>query len=170
MFRMGRTMSLGQRPWPDVQQRFLDAYAHSAHRAEPLYAIAMHYYEKKSWGLTYLFAKRGADLPFPEKASLFVDRDVYRYKLLDLVGTAAFYVGELEAGEAALTKAIASLGEHEGALKERFTKNLAFYLDRAKRLRGARRGAARAAVGFCARGGQALSALASCSVAPARRA
>ena len=133
MYRLGRTMSLGQRPWPEVQQRYLDAYAHSPHRAEPLYAIAMHYYEKKSWGLTYLFAKRGSELPFPEKASLFVDRDVYRYKLLDLVGTAAYYVQEFDAGEAALDKAIAALGEGETALRERFTKNRAFYEDRKKK-------------------------------------
>ena len=127
LFRMGRVMSLAQRGWPETQQCYLDAFAHSPHRAEPLFAIAWHYYEKKSWALTYLFAKRGSEVVFPEKATLFVDADVYRYKLLDLVGTAAFYVKELEAGEAALHKAIAVLRDDESAVKERLTKNLSFY-------------------------------------------
>jgi fibro-slime domain-containing protein len=127
LFRMGRVMSLAARAWGETQQCYLDAYAHSPHRAEPLFAIAWHYYEKKSWALTYLFAKRGSEIAFPEKATLFVDADVYRYKLLDLVGTAAFYVKELEAGEAALKKAIESLRDDESGVKERLTKNLSFY-------------------------------------------
>ncbi|MCC6559288.1 MAG: glycosyltransferase [Polyangiaceae bacterium] len=125
MFRLGRVAQALGRPWPECQQRYLEAHAHSPERAEPLFAIAWHYYEQKSWPLTYLFAARGAQIPYPEGATLFVDAEVYRTKLLDLVGTAAYYVGEREAGEAAIRKALArSPGD------PRLLRNLSFYESR----------------------------------------
>jgi hypothetical protein len=130
LFRMARTSMAGQQPWADVQQRYLSAHAQSPHRAEPLYAIAMYWYEKKSWPLVYLFARRGAELPYPEKATLFVDAEVYRYKLLDLVGAAAFYVGAFDEGEAALNKALANLGDDLPSERARLEKNLSFYTAR----------------------------------------
>jgi glycosyltransferase involved in cell wall biosynthesis len=128
LYRMARVSKAAQRPWPDVQQRFLDAYAHSPHRAEPLFQIAWHYYEKKSWPLTYLFAARAAKIPFPEKANLFVDADVYKTKLNDLVGTSAFYVNELDEGEAAVRRAL----EHMPG-DARLMKNLDFYEQKKKK-------------------------------------
>jgi glycosyltransferase involved in cell wall biosynthesis len=127
LFRLARVSRLLGKPWPEVQQRFLDAHAHSPQRAEPLFAIAWYYYEKKNWPLTYLFASRGAQIPFPEKATLFVEAEVYQTKLLDLVGTSAYYVGEFEAGEAAIRKAIENKPD-----EPRFLKNLAFYDERKK--------------------------------------
>ena len=124
-FRLARTMEAGQRPWAGVLETYLDAHAHSPTRAEPLFKIAWHYYQKKSWALCYLFARRGAELPFPEKATLFVDREVYTWKLLDLVGTSAYYVGAFEEGEAALRKALVAMPGDA-----RLTKNLAFYEER----------------------------------------
>ncbi|NUP13326.1 MAG: glycosyltransferase [Polyangiaceae bacterium] len=104
LFRMARTAGAANRPWPDVQQLYLDAHAHSPHRAEPLFAIAWHWYEAKNWPLTYLFASRGAAIPFPTQATLFVDRNVYETKLLDLVATSAIHVGELKTGNDALVR------------------------------------------------------------------
>ncbi|WP_437672680.1 tetratricopeptide repeat-containing glycosyltransferase [Sorangium sp. So ce131] len=128
LFRMARTAAALGRPWPEVQQRYLDAHAHSPHRAEPLFAVALRWYEQRCWPLTYLFASRGAAIPFPAQATLFVDAEVYEHKLLDLVATSAFYVGELAAGEAALTKALA---RRPG--DARLLKNLAFYAAAKKR-------------------------------------
>jgi hypothetical protein len=122
MFRMARTAERMGRPWPEVQQLYLDAHAHSPHRAEPLFAVAWHYYELKNWPLTYLFASRGAAIPFPSKATLFVDAPVYEVKLLDLVATSAWYVGEHGAGRAALDQA---LERRPG--DPRLLENLAFY-------------------------------------------
>jgi tetratricopeptide (TPR) repeat protein len=130
LFRMGRVMGLALRGWPETQQCYLDAYAHSPHRAEALFAIAWHYYGCQSWALTYLFAKRGSEIPFPVQSTLFVDADVYRYKLLDLVGVAAYHVTEFESGESALTKAIAALRDDEAAVKERLSNNLLLYRQR----------------------------------------
>jgi glycosyltransferase involved in cell wall biosynthesis len=129
LFRLGRVAEAERRPWAEAQQRYLDAHAHSPHRAEPLCAIAWHWYLEKNWPLTYLFASRGASLPYPEGAVLFVDAEVYRSKLPDLVGASAYYVGEYAAGEAALRRALA---ERPG--DPRLLDNLAFY----ERRRGAR--------------------------------
>lgn len=128
LFRMARVdQAMGAR-WPVVQQRYLDAHAHSPSRAEPLFAVAWHYHQEKNWPLTYLFARRGAELPFPEDATLFVDAEVYRTKLADLVGASAFYLGEFEVGEAAVRKALATFPDDP-----RLRANLSFYEARKKR-------------------------------------
>lgn len=128
LFRLARVERNSGAPWSTVQQRYLEAHAHSPSRAEPLHAIAAHYHEEKNWPLTYLFARRGAQIPFPEDATLFVDAEVYRTKLADLMGTAAFYVGEYEAGEAAVRKALASAPDDP-----RLRTNLSFYESRKKK-------------------------------------
>jgi tetratricopeptide (TPR) repeat protein len=124
---LGRTAQAVGKSWAEAQQHFLDAHTHSPQRAEAMFAIAWHYYQAKNHVLTYLFASRAAELPIPEKAALFVEPDVYETRLLDLVGTAAYYVGEFEAGEAALRQA---LSRRPG--DARFEKNLAFYESKRK--------------------------------------
>ena len=128
MYRLGRVADAMGRPWSEVQQLYLNAHAHSPHRAEALFAIAWHWYEEKNWPLSFLFAQRGAQIPFPEKATLFVDAEVYRTKLPDLVGIAAYYVGELEIGERALRRALRVRPDDP-----RLLANLAFYTKSKKR-------------------------------------
>lgn len=125
LFRVGRVKEAMKRPWPEVLDAWLTAHAHSPHRAEPLYCIAWRYFSEKNWPLTYLFAQRAAQLALPEQTSLFVEPEVYLYKALDLVGTAAFYLGEYQAGEAAVRRVLDFLPGDP-----RLLKNLAFYEDR----------------------------------------
>jgi tetratricopeptide (TPR) repeat protein len=112
-------------PWPEVQARWLDAHAFAPHRAEPLYAIALHYDGLREHALTFLFARRGAELPLPVKDVLFVDEEVYRWKLADLVGSSAYWLGEFQVGEAAARKA-----SEASPSDARLAKNLGFYLAR----------------------------------------
>jgi hypothetical protein len=112
-------------PWPDVQARWLDAHAFAPHRAEPLHAIALHYDALGQHALTFLFARRGYELPLPLRDSLFVDEEVYTWKLADLVGSSAYWLGEHAVGEAAARRAV----QHRPA-DERLATNLRFYLDR----------------------------------------
>jgi tetratricopeptide (TPR) repeat protein len=125
LLRAARCAEALRRPWPEVQQRYLDAHAHSPHRAEPLYHLAWHYYERQQWPLAYLFARRGAEIPLPEASTLFVEPDIYLEKLPDLVATAAYYVGEFAVGEAALRQALARRPDDP-----RLLRNLAFYEQR----------------------------------------
>jgi hypothetical protein len=125
LFRAARTMHACGRPWALVEGKYLEAHTYAPERAEPLFAIAWHWYEARNWPLTYLFARRGAELPYPEGATLFVNAEVYRHKLLDLVGTSAYYVGAFDVGEAAVRKALEALPGDA-----RLLQNLALYTRR----------------------------------------
>jgi hypothetical protein len=90
--------------------------------AEPLYAVALHDNGVSQHTLTFLFARRGVDLPLPVADTLFVDEDVYTWKLADLVRTAGFWIGEHAVGEAADRKAAA-----ERTDDARLARNVACY-------------------------------------------
>jgi glycosyltransferase involved in cell wall biosynthesis len=113
------------RPWLEVQSKYLDVHLFAPHRAEPLHAIAAHHDALKQHALTFLFAKRGYDLPFPKQDTLFVDEDVYTWKMADLVASSAFWIGEFTVGEEAARKA--TRGNPQDP---RLKTNLAFYLQR----------------------------------------
>jgi tetratricopeptide (TPR) repeat protein len=113
------------RPWPEVLGYFLEAYAQSPHRAEPLHDIALHHNKLGEHALCVLYARRAYDLPHPKGDTLFVEADVYAWKAADLLGTSAYWIGELELGEEAARKALRARPDDE-----RLKKNLGFYLDR----------------------------------------
>jgi hypothetical protein len=117
-------------PWSEVQARWLDAHAFAPHRAEPLYAVALHYDALGQHALTFLFARRGAELPLPVGDTLFVDEEVYTWKLADLVGTSAYWIGEHATGEAAARKAAAARPGDT-----RLAKNLSYYVELSKKTR-----------------------------------
>lgn len=116
-----------KRPWPEVMQLYLDAYAASPHRAEPLYHIAFHYWIEKRYALGLLFARRAFELPFPAGDILFVDEEVYRWKAADLVACTAYWVGEHALGERAARFAAAAKPDDP-----RLQGNVTFYLDHKK--------------------------------------
>ncbi|MDI3285406.1 glycosyltransferase [Polyangium sp. 15x6] len=115
-------------PWPRVLSRWLDAHLAAPHRAEPLHAIALHHDTRKEHALTYLYARRGYELPLPVQDRLFVDEEVYTWKMADLVASSAYFLGEFAVGEAAAQKAVkARPGD------ARLRQNLAFYVERRRK-------------------------------------
>lgn len=90
-FRLARCMATTGAEWPHVQQAYLDAHAFDPHRAEPLYAVAKHWYDQENHALAYLFAKRASELPRPE-TPLFVNAEVYERLAHEMVGISAFYL------------------------------------------------------------------------------
>jgi glycosyltransferase involved in cell wall biosynthesis len=122
-------------PWPGVLARYLDAFAFAPGRAEPLHAIAMHYDAEKQPALAYLFARRGAELPLPTNVNLFLDEDIYRWKLADIVGACAYWIGEYEVGEQAVRRALQHRPDDA-----RLQANLGFYLERKRKEKAKRRG------------------------------
>lgn len=113
------------RPWLEVQSKYLDAFLFAPHRAEPLHAIAAHHDVLQQHALTFLFARRGYELPFPKQDTLFVDEDVYTWKIADLVASSAFWIGEFVIGEEAAHKAARAQPKDP-----RLQTNLDFYLKR----------------------------------------
>ena len=98
IYRIGISRALQNKPWIEIQQAFLDAYAARPSRAEPLYQIARIYRMNGKPALCYLFAKMASDIPYPKEDILFIDNDVYKYGILDEIGSTAFYAGKIEIG------------------------------------------------------------------------
>jgi predicted GH43/DUF377 family glycosyl hydrolase len=126
--RTAKILDAIKRPWSEVQQAFLDAFQADPRRAEPLYYLAKYHYDRDEHGLVCLFAGRAAELPTPHTA-LFVDFEIYEWKIADLLAISGFYVGNqlsdktlLAASERAAEKAVAA---HPN--DERMRSNRMFY-------------------------------------------
>jgi glycosyltransferase involved in cell wall biosynthesis len=115
--------------WHSVLQKYLETYTLRPHRIEPLIKIAEYYLEQGNNALAYLFAHPTIHVPYPEHDYLFVDQRYYNFTRYDIIGRAAWYVGEFEIGEQALRKA---LEVHPDSLQ--LHRNLSFYIKRKERL------------------------------------
>ena len=108
------------RPWAEQEQAFLEAYEHSPERAEPLYAIAEHYYHEKMLPLAYLYASHAATLPYPDHAILWVEAPVYEWQCHHLVGMSAHRLGPSRYAEGylALKRALGRKGPDEAMQRQ----------------------------------------------------
>jgi hypothetical protein len=94
------------RPWSEIQQAFLDAHQHSPERAEPLYAVASHWYREKKASLAFMFASYATGLSYPTSASLWVQADVYAWQCHMIVGMTGLTVRREEDGAKSLIRAL----------------------------------------------------------------
>jgi tetratricopeptide (TPR) repeat protein len=92
--------------WKDSLHYYLKAHQIMPHRAEPLFRIACHYIRNNEHATAYLFAMRAAQLPFPRRDGLFVEKKIYDYLRYDILGQCALYAGEIATGKAAVLKAM----------------------------------------------------------------
>ena len=120
-FRMAMTSMLLGRPWPETQELFLEAHAIDPRRAEPIHQVANYWRFQKNWPLCWMFASYGAEISYPNDCVLFVDVDVYRYRLAELASIAGFYVGQMDRGRRYAEKAAAARPE-DARLKENLAK------------------------------------------------
>jgi len=130
-FRIGKMMQLLDRPWAEIQQAYLEAFAHDPRRAEPLYAISQHWYDKGVHAISRLFAVAAAEMPKPP-TDLFLDEDVYTWKAADRAAISSFYSGHKKEGRDFAEQAV-SFHPHD----ERLRSNRAFYSPSAGELFGA---------------------------------
>jgi len=94
IYRMALCKAMQEKPWPEIQQAFLDAYNYRPCRAEPLYHIAQVYRQKFNMPiLAYMFARAAADIPFPQNDILFVADAIYKYAVWDEIAATAYYAG-----------------------------------------------------------------------------
>ena len=103
-YRIGMCRGLQNKSWLEIQQAFLEAWELRPSRAEPLHQIARVYRLMNHPRLAFLYAKMAADIPFPSDDILFVSQDVYKYGILDEIGSTAFYAGKPHMGYAACKK------------------------------------------------------------------
>lgn len=119
------------RPWAEVQQLYLEAYASLPRRAEALHTIADYWYKKNNHYLTYLFASRANAIPYPDKDIYMVDKEVYEWRAADLTAISGFYIGEKEIGRRAALKVAKHFPDDN-----RIRRNLHFYARKLKDIVG----------------------------------
>lgn len=117
-----------KRPWPEVQQAFLDAHRYDPKRAEPLYYIAEHYYSCEDHAMVYLFGTRAMALRKPGGA-LLVENDIYDWKAANLVAIAGYYLAQrLNDGDVfSMSAQAAQKVVKENPGDEHMRRNLSFY-------------------------------------------
>lgn len=73
---------------------WLKAYEVDQGRAEHFYRLSRHYRLSGQNNLSVLFAKMGKQIPYPEDRMLFIENDVYRYRLDEEISIACDYTKE----------------------------------------------------------------------------
>jgi glycosyltransferase involved in cell wall biosynthesis len=126
-YRIGMCRGLQNKSWLEIQQAFLEAWELRPSRAEPLHQIARVYRLMDHPRLAFLYAKMAADIPFPSDDILFVSQDVYKYGILDEIGSTAFYAGKPHMGYSACKKLLTENRLPQDQI-ERVQNNLNEYL------------------------------------------
>lgn len=113
MYRTGQCyQGLGREG--EMFRQLLATFDAFPHRAEPLHVLALHEQRAGRHRAAYLFARQGSEIPKPVEG-LFVQADVYTWRLRDIMGVSLYYMGRSEdsrrCSEAAL--AVAPESEHE---------------------------------------------------------
>jgi len=130
-WRIAKMMENLKRPWAEIQQAYLEAYAFDPRRAEPLHAIADHWHGKDKHAITRIFARPAAELPKPP-TDLFLDEEVYKWRAADLASISSFYTDHKADGRRFADQAVKAC-PHD----ERLRSNRAFYAQSMKELFGA---------------------------------
>lgn len=105
LYRVAICRAMMDKPWPEIQASFLDAFNARPTRAEPLYHIAQVLRTKFNQpAAAFVFARTAAEIPFPKDDILFVANAIYDYAILDELGATAFYAGKPEIGYLASKK------------------------------------------------------------------
>lgn len=111
--------------WEEALRHYLKAYTMRPHRAEPLVKIAQHYLYENNHALSFIFARRAAELPFPEDDVLPIEKSFYDYDRYEILSRCSWYIGEYAVGEEAAKKAIEARPN-----STQLYKNLSFYWER----------------------------------------
>jgi glycosyltransferase involved in cell wall biosynthesis len=129
-FRVAKMKEKLGRPWAEVQQSYLEAFAHDPRRAEPLFAISEHWYDKVH-AISRIFSIAAAEMEKPP-TDLFLDESVYTWKAADRAAISSFYSGHKESGRYWAEEAVAA-----SPRDKRLRANRAFFSQSASELFGA---------------------------------
>jgi len=77
--------------WDNALAYYQSAFKRRPSRAEPLYDIAQHYHLENNHSKVCFFANLGRKIPYPKNDNLFIDKDIYRYKLSEMLSISAYY-------------------------------------------------------------------------------
>jgi len=100
-----------ERRFDAFSERMLRAFTISE-RAEPLYRLAVHHAAMGDWSASYRFAERALAVPKPA-AALFVEGDVYDWRVLDALALAAYYIGRKDEAAGSYDRLLALVPANE---------------------------------------------------------
>lgn len=126
--RAGDLSEKTNKQWEMCMGYYMKSF-HILQRVEPLIKIAEYYLKKNQWMLSYMFVNLACELPFPDKAILFIDKKAYDYTRWHILGIVGWYSGHFKEGKLGVINAL-----KVGVKNELDIKNLKFYEDREKRL------------------------------------
>jgi glycosyltransferase involved in cell wall biosynthesis len=95
LYQAARLLDQMSAPHGEVLAAYLEAYNKDPGRAEPLYWLARRERLAGRYGAATVFARAGLVLPYP-KSILFVERDVYEWKLMDELAISTWWAGGRE--------------------------------------------------------------------------
>lgn len=95
LYQIGRVRQALGHAWSDVLEALLAAVDFNQSRLEPLYHLVRHYREREQYGIGYLLARVLPETAYPSNG-LFVERDVYEYKLPLEYAICCHYVGRYD--------------------------------------------------------------------------
>jgi len=105
LYRVAICRAMLDRPWPEIQASFMDAYNYRPIRAEPLVHIAQVLRQKYNQpAAAFVYARQAAEIPHPQGEILFVPDAIYNFVALDELGATAYAAGRPELGFLACKK------------------------------------------------------------------
>lgn len=127
--RLASMAELLGKPQEEIVGALLKAHEMRPTRAEPLHDLAAFYRKRKQYSEAYAHAKKALSLPFPND-TLFVNRDVYAWRILDELAVAAYWVGRYAESKDVCREILLRQERNKIQLSEadvaRITKNLEF--------------------------------------------
>jgi glycosyltransferase involved in cell wall biosynthesis len=106
LYRAGQCLINLKRPADQIIEKLLRAYHVRPTRGESLYLLLRYCRETNNFYLGYMIGKFSQNIPFPTQDKLFVEPDVYRYKILDEFSICAYWVGKYQESLNACTKVL----------------------------------------------------------------
>jgi FkbM family methyltransferase len=101
--------------WSEAMDYYLQAYQMRPHRIEPIVGIADYYVALDQMHLAFLFARRAAEMEYPAKDVLFVEKYLYTYYRYELLARCAWYINEFKIGAVAARKAYEAYPDYKYA-------------------------------------------------------
>ncbi len=92
--------------WPQALFYYIKAYSMNPKRVEPLVAIARYYLKQNNFIVSYMFALQAVKIQQSDEYILFIEQIDYDFNRYDILGIAAWYIGEYEIGKQAVLKAL----------------------------------------------------------------
>lgn len=89
----GRIMIALDKPENEIEEFLLQGWESMKVRSECLHALALYFRNKKKFSKAYLYASTGVKIPYPHQCQLFVEKDIFDWKLKDECAISAFYTG-----------------------------------------------------------------------------